>query len=252
MTNVPTAQFSQSVDEAIKRLISVEHFHAGSIVSMPVMYPSGAFVVLELSAQGGKVFVSDRGGGYQEAEYIGATRTYCREAERIASEAGIKFDGRDVFVAEVQIDRVEGAMAVVASCSSQAAALAAIRAADREEKVAKEALFDRLSDVFGHDGFEREVALLGASNHSWRVDARVRRGDSVAIFNSVTRQYVSAAGTAAKFYDLARLEIAPFRVAVVSSRNSMGDWYGVISAASDSVVEISAANDHFTRFRGAA
>ncbi len=247
-----TTPFVRSIEDAIKRLVTVEHFQAGSIVSMPVLYPSGASVVLELSAQQGRVFVSDRGGGYYEAELIGAARAFCREADRLAGEAGIKFDGREVFVAEVPIDRVEGAMAVVASCSSQAAAFAALRAADREEKSAREALFDRLADVFGKDGYEREVAVLGASNHRWRVDARVQRADAVAVFNSVTRQYTSAAGTAAKFYDLSRLEIAPYRVAVVASRNAMGDWYGVISSASDSVLEINAGNEQFARFARAA
>jgi hypothetical protein len=252
MTQVFDKPLSHTVDEAIKRLVSAEHFRAGSIVSMPVMYPSGASVVLEILSQAGRIFITDRGGAYQEAEFAGATRTFSREAEKVAADAGIKFDGRDMFVAEVPVDRVDGAMVVVAACSAQAAAITALRAAERDEKFAKEALFDKLTDVFGINGFERDAKLVGASNHSWRVDAIVRHDSSLAIFNSVTKRYISAAGTAAKFHDLARLEFAPKRVAVVSSKTDIGDWYGVISSASDAILEMGAANDQFFQLGAAA
>lgn len=245
-------QLSDIVDEAVRRLISVEHFQAGTIISMPVLYPSGATVTLELFMQKERVFISDRGGGYLEAEMIGASRVYAKEAQRIACEAGIKFDGQDMFVAEVPIDRINGALTVVASSSSQAASLAALRAADREEGDAKEALYERLSEVFGSSGYEKEVKLLGASNHSWRVDAVVKREDTSAVFNSVTKRYISAAGTAAKFHDLSRLELSPVCVAVVTTKADLGDWYGVISLASNSVLEINDANDQFMRFGKAA
>lgn len=252
MTEIVDKPLCHAVDEAIKRLVSVEHFHAGSLVSMPVTYPSGASVVLEITAQSGRVFITDRGGAYQEAEFAGATRVFSREAEKVAADAGIMFDGRDMFVIEVPIDRVDGAMVVVATCSAQAASLTALRAAERDEKFAKEALFDKLSDVFGRDGFERDAKIVGASNHCWRVDALVRHDGSLAIFNSVTKQFISAAGTAAKFHDLARLEFAPIRVAVVSNKSDIGDWYGVISSASDAIIELAAANDNFLKLVVAA
>jgi hypothetical protein len=65
------------------------------------------------------------------------------------------------------------------------------------------------------------------------------------VFNSVTKRYISAVGTAAKFHDFARLEIAPTRIAVVANREEIGDWIGVISSASDAVIEMAAANDQF-------
>jgi hypothetical protein len=253
VTLVAEKTLSSAVDEAIKCLISVEHFHAGTLVSVPVMYPSGASVVLEIFSQKDRVYVSDRGGAHQEAEFLGATRTFGRDAQRVAVEAGIKFDGRDMFVAEIPFDRIAGAMTVVADCSARAAALCAIRAAERDEKDAKDALFERLSDVFGPTGFERDVQMIGASNHKWRVDAVVMRPhDSPTLFNSVTRKYVSAAGTAAKFHDFARLETTPRRIAVVTNTAEIGDWIGVIASASDAVIELKASNDQFYRVGMAA
>jgi len=245
---VTATDFSSAVDRAIRALVRAEHYHAGSIVSMPVMYPSGASVVLELFAQGERVIVSDRGGGYQEAEFIGATRGFMREADKIARDAGIKFDGRDMFVAEVPFDRVEGAMTVVASCSALAAAQTAMKLAERDERDAKQTLFERLTDVFGSDGFDRDVPIIGASNHKWSVDAIVRASDDTPIiFNSVTKAYISATGTAAKFNDLGRLEIPPKRIAVITSLTAIGDWFGLISSASNAVIEMQAANDQFKR-----
>ena len=237
--------FSGAIDAAVKRLFSVEHFRAGSLVSIPVLYPSGASVVLEVTFSAGRVFISDRGGGHQEAEFIGATRMYAREALRVAAEAGIGFDGRDMFVTEVPIDSVSGAMAVVASCSANAANHCAQRASEREETDAKDALFEKLTAVYGKSGFEREIKMTGASNHEWKVDARVKHSHGQTIFNSVTKNYISATGTAAKFYDFSRLETPPRRVAVVTSKKELGDWIGVLANAADAVLEISAANDKF-------
>jgi hypothetical protein len=69
-----------------------------------------------------------------------------------------------MFVAEAPIDRINGALTVVAACSSQAAALCALRSSEREDKDAKEALYDKLSGVFWTLGFEKDVQLIGDSN----------------------------------------------------------------------------------------
>ena len=128
-----------------------------------------------------------------------------------------------------------------------------MRTAEREEMDAKDELFVRLSDVFGHSGFDRDVKLFGASNHRWRIDAAIiRSGTPAVLFNSVTPSYISAVGTAAKFNDLSRLEISPRRIAVATSFLSLKDWIGVVSSASDAVIEMKAANDQFSRLAAAA
>ena len=246
MTEVLTHSLTDAVNSAIKKLVTVEHFHAGSVVSLPVMYPSGASVTLEVALQAGRVFVSDRGGAHQEAEFLGATRYFMREAARLAQEAAIRFDGHDMFVAEAPIERLAGAMTVVATCSANAANATAFRAAERAERHARSELYDRLAAVYGPSGFEREVELVGSGSHKWRVDAQVKRSHSSAIFDSVTRSYVSVVGTAAKFHDIGRLEAPPRRIAVVTSEQDVISWIGVLAGASDAVIEMHAANDRFT------
>lgn len=252
MTQISEQSFTECLDAAIRKLTTMEHFGAGSIVSMPVLYPSGASVVLEISQQAGAVFVSDRGGGYQEAEFIGAIRQYHREAERMAMEAGILFDGRDMFVSGVPIDRIDGAMTVVAAASAHAAGVVATKVAERRERYAKEAMFEKLEDVFGASSFERDFEFIGASNHKWRVDAFIAGYERQIVFNSVINKYNSATGTAAKFYDLGRLEMAPRRIAVVASLAGFSDWYGLVSGTSDAVLELASANDQYRRAKEAA
>lgn len=252
MAPVSDGKLVEGVEAAIRRLVAVEHFRAGSIVSMPVLYPSGASVLLELSGRPSSVLVSDRGGGFHEADLMGAIRPFQREAERIAAGFGVRFDGRDIIAAEVPLDRLEGAMTLVAAASAQSASFAALKVAERQERNVREAMFEKLADAFGESGFERDIEFIGASNHKWRVDAMIPSGDRPVIFNSVTRSYVSAAGTAAKFFDLARLEAPPRRIAVVPSIAELGDWYGVVAGASDAVLELATANDKFRKVRNAA
>jgi hypothetical protein len=150
-----------------------------------------------------------------------------------------------MFVAEVPIDSVAGAMSIVASCSANAAMVCAMSFSEQENRYAKDILFDKLSEVYGEAGFDRDVHLFGASNHQWRVDAVIKKKSEIVIFNSVTNNYISATGTAAKFHDLSRLERVPRRIAVVTNKKDVGDWIGVLASASDFVLEMNAANDQF-------
>jgi hypothetical protein len=239
MSVLAEARLSRAVDDAIRGIVTTEHYRAGSIVSLPVLYPSGSSVLLEVTRHGDRLLVSDRGGGSQEAELMGATRYYKEPAERIATDAGIRFDGHSMFVVEVPIARLAGAMVVVANCSQDAAVFAAERLAESTEADAREILFARLSTVFRGWHVEKDARVIGASNHSWKVAVEVTNRDRRAIFEPVNRRYITIVGTAAKFHDLARLETPPARFAVVSSIQELGDYYGVVSDASDRVIESS-------------
>jgi hypothetical protein len=243
MSVLAEARLSQAVDDAIQGIVSAEHYQAGSIVSLPVLYPSGSTVLLEVTKHGDRLLVSDRGGGMQEAELMGATRHYKDAAERIATEAGVRFDGLSMFVVEVSIDRLAGAMVVVANCSQDAAVFAAERVAESTEADAREILFARLSAVFRGWHVEKDARVIGASNHPWKVAVEVVNRHRRAIFEPVNRRYITIVGTAAKFHDLARLETPPARFAMVGSIQELGDYYGVVSDASDRVVESSVSDN---------
>lgn len=251
MIDIIGQKISSQVDEAIRRLISAEHFQAGSLITMPVLYPSGSSVVLEITRQQNRCFVSDRGSGHQEAEMMGVLRGYTREAERIAVEAGVRFDGRDMFIAEVEFDNLAAAMEVVANCSQTAVAMCALRASEREVRDARELLFYRLQEVYPNREVIRDATVMGASSHQWKMAAMVKSDARAAVFEAVVNNHISVVGAAAKFHDLARLEVSPRRIAVIAPKGGIGDFYGVISPAADVVVEMIASRNKFEQLLAA-
>lgn len=237
---------SDGIDAAIRSLISVEHFSAGSLVTMPVLYPSGSSVVLEVTVQNGRCFVTDRGSGCLEAELMGvSTRAFNKEANRVAEDAGIQFNGHDMFVAEVGMDTLAGAMEVVASSSQMAVTISSMRIADKADRDAKEILVERLIEMYPSHEVVRDAEFIGSSNHTWKVAALVRTSSQTATFEAVTNHYNSIVGVAAKFHDIARLENSPRRIAVVKSMTALGDYLGVISPATTSVIELNASRKKF-------
>jgi hypothetical protein len=242
---------SANIETAIRNLISAEHFVAGSLVTMPVLYPSGSSVVLEITFQQGRYFVSDRGGGHHEAELMGVSRGFAREAERIAEDAGIRFDGRDMFVAEVGLDVLPGAMEVVANSSQMAVAFCAMRASERTERDARDILYHRLKEVYSNREVVKDAEVLGSSSHKWKIAALVREGGTTSLFEPVTNHYTSVVGIAAKFHDLARLENQPRRIAVVRNITALGDFIGVISPAASSIIEFAAPHSTYEKLLAA-
>lgn len=251
MAEIMERSIDRIVDEAVRSLANAEHFRAGSIVSMPVTYPSGSTVVVEIIANAGRCFVSDRGGAFQEAEMFGSVRSFKKEAERVAESAGIRFDGRDMFVAEVSLDHLSGAMIVVANCSAEAAKAAALRAADRAENDDKEELFHRLSSLYRSRDVQKD-AQLQASRREWKVSVAVFGGPKIAIFEPVSGAYISAVGTTAKFQDFAGIERPPARFGVIKSVRDLGDFYGLVAGASTNLITSTSPDSVFERMLEAA
>lgn len=251
MAEVAHQTHANAVEEAVKKLVRIEEFIGATLVSMPVLYPSGASVMLEISGDHDQYFVSDRAGGYLEAELMGGQRIYAREAARAASGAGIGFDGRNMFFAEAQMSSLPAVMKVVAHCSQIAANSCALRMSEKIKSDIGQRLYERLVAVFSEPRVARDVEVVGASTHDWRVSAVVSGPHKKVVFDAVTPHPTSAVWTAAKFGDIARLDPPPSRVAVVSSRKDVGDMIGVISPSATAIIELTASNDAFERLEAA-
>jgi hypothetical protein len=150
-----------------------------------------------------------------------------------------------MFVAEVDIDRLPGAMEVVANSSHLAVSMCALRASEREARDARERLYDRLSEVYPTKEIVRDASVMGASSHSWKLAALVKDAGRTSVFEAVVSNHISVVGAAAKFHDLARLEHSPRRIAVIATRDGIGDFYGVIAPAASAVIEIGSPRAKF-------
>jgi hypothetical protein len=198
------------------------------------MYPSGSMAVVRVDVQGpDRHFVTDMGSGYLEAEMMGTSLIYARNAAPIAEHAGIRFDHHSFSIVGVSRDQLAGAIIVVANASHQAVALTAYKQSERKIAEDEERLYERLVKVFTQPRVSRHAAMVGASNTSWRVSNVVQLGNKTTVFEPVSRHPNSITTATAKFHDFARLDHPPNRVAVVESKEALGTYLGVLAQAAN-------------------
>src|SRR5215213_86393 len=225
-------RFADMVESVARELVTTEHFGTASVVKTPLLYPSGAGVVVEVSEHGPRYFVTDMGYGYQECEMNGASTFYSNSARQLAEHYGIRFDNQAFFVAEATREQLPGAVVTVANCSCEATARAIYRAAERRSDEDADKLYVKLKQAFPKNAVERDQEFAGSSNHKWNVAAIVRSGPRVALFEAVNKAHVSVVTAATKFHDIGRLETPPIRIAVVKNKAELGDLFNVIAQAS--------------------
>lgn len=231
--------------------MTTEHFGSGSLIKTRLMYPSGACAVVQITQQGDRFFVSDMGLGHQEAEMIGASTLYANSARGLADHYGIRFDNQAFFVAEASRDQLARATTIVANCSSEAAALAAYRAAERKFEEETDVLYKRLATVFPKREIERDIEFVGSSTHRWKIATIVRHGSHIALFEPVSKHPVSVVTTAAKFHDIARLDNPPGRISVVRKKADFGNLINVLAQAG-SVIDFDAPKETLLKIAEAA
>lgn len=179
----------------------------------------------------GEFFVSDLGMGYQEADMMGASLSFSRQARVIAEEAGVGFDNRAFFIIKASQDQLAGAIIAIGNCSLEAVTIAAMKMSER--KVADEAdiLYERLLRIFTPPRVDRNVDMRGASNTKWSVATIVRVDKKQTVFEPVINHRNSVASVATKFHDLSLLADPPERVAVVRKKEELGTLLGVLAQA---------------------
>lgn len=243
--------FKRLVDEVAANLAVALHQPEGSYVRTPILYPSGATVVVRVEMVGNSFRVSDMGGGYAEAESMGAAAGFARQAKIVAEASGLVFDQHAFVVSDASRDQLIGAVIAVANCSQEAAHVTATRHVEKKAHDANERVYKRLVSVFTPEHVQRDVEVAGASNTKWHVGALVTVDHKKAVFEAVTRHRNSVVSAAVKFHDFARLEKPPARIAVVDKKADFGTLLGVISQAAQ-VVEESASAQTLQRLAKAA
>ncbi len=232
-----TAAFRETVESAARQLVSVEEVSGAQHVATPLMYVSGASVVVRVEAAGSEYIVTDFGAGHQEAEWLGGEHIYRRAARAIAETTGVAFDHFAFIVARVSRDQIAGAIASVANCSQEAVLITSTRVAEKRAKDDAAELYDRLSDLFTPRAVTRDAHLVGASSTEWHVASLVRLDDRQVAFEAVTKHPNSIVYAATKFSDLSRLRNPPGRIAVVHRKAELRTYLDVLSQSSSDVIE---------------
>jgi hypothetical protein len=255
-----STQFARLVDTVAREIVATEHQENGSFIRLPLLYPSGATVVVRVERGDNRYFVSDWGLGYQETDLYGAGSFYTRHARPIAEKAGVGFDNQSFFIVEATREQLPGAVVTIGNCSQEAAMRAADALAEKTFEDSKERLYERLVRVFARPHVSstklvrKNVRVIGHSSTDWPIATIVHLPDArrSTIFEPVTKHHNSVAHAAMKFNDIARLgSDAPNRVAVVHRKKELGTFLGVLSQSA-SVIEDDASDETFSRLAEAA
>lgn len=244
-------EFRKAVNEVAKQLVSTEHRQGMSFVSVPLTYPSGAGVVVRVADAYPDFFVSDYGVGFEEAEMMGGSTIFSRQAPNIAKNSGVGYDQRAFFVMKASRDQLPGAIVAVANCSLEAVTMTAFKLAEKKHAEDAEFLYNKLVSVFDKSAVARDVPILGHSNTEWHVSTFVKRSGRSAIFEPVSKHHTSVFAAATKFHDISLNKNAPRLVSVVKSKADFDTYLGILSQSS-SVIETGASSDVFRRIAEAA
>jgi hypothetical protein len=234
---ITKSAISSVVEDEVRGLVSTAHRPEGSFVNLPILYPSGSGVVVRISGGPNTYFVTDFGLGYTEADFMGATRIYLRQARGVSESAGVRFDDHAFFAVEVPRDRIAGAIVTIANCSSEAVALTAFKLAEKAKTDASDRLIERLESAFGRNEILHDKKVVGASNHEWEFTAAIQQDGHESLFEFATKHPNSIASVAMKMSDIAHLENAPRRIVMVHNKPELGTYLSVLNRSADVIDE---------------
>jgi hypothetical protein len=234
MIRLAENEFRGIVEAVAQQLVTIEHDPDGSFIKTPILYPSGAGVVVKIADERGRFFVSDMGLGFEEADMMGAAPIFVRHAQSVAERAGIQFDQHAFFTMHVSREQLSAAIVIVANCSQEAVALTAYKVAERKAEEDIERLYEKLVRVFDKRHVTKNAPIVGESDTTWHVAAMVRLERKRAAFEFVTKHPISVASAHTKFSDIAALGAkAPTRVAVVHKRREFGTYLTVLQRSAN-------------------
>lgn len=245
--------YRQAIEIAAKQLVATDHRDGVSYIKVPLIFPSGSTVVVRVADAHPHFFVSDYGAGHEEADMMGAAYIYTRYGRAIADRAGVGFDHHAFFVMKASKDQLPGAVVTVANCALEAVTVAVYKLEERKQQDDADALYKRLVRVFQprHVGVAKDVMVTGRSNTKWRISALVEGASHKTVFEPVSNHHVSIFAASTKFHDIAGLEQAPGRVAIVHNKTEL-DTYLAVLAQDANVIERSVSDDVIVRLAEAA
>lgn len=243
--------FREAIESVTREIIVAEHRKGCSYIKTPLLYPGGSTVVVRINDGYPEFFVTDFGAGYSEAEMMGASAIFARHSREIADHAGIGFDSHSFFVAKATRQQLPGVVVTVANCSQEAVAVAAYRLAERRFSDDTEKLYERLVRVFPRGKVARDAEVIGQSNTRWHVATLVQGDMRKTIFEPVSSHHTSIFAASTKFRDIAEIDNAPGRVAIVRKKAELKTYLAVLSRSAN-VIERDAPNETLVRLATAA
>lgn len=245
-------ELQSRIAQAVERLMGRRERAGGQVhVSVPVTYPSGASVVVEIEQNADRIWVSDMGAGILEAEMMGAQESYQQLARKKADEFGVGYDNRAMFVLWAPSGRLESAIVCVANASAQAAADAVRHASEAQSRRQNALVFERVKRIFGERHVSRTAEIYGRRS-SWEAHNVVLFPDSHrAVFEPMAAHPNSVSAKFLMFSDLRDAELDVSLNAVVESLDSLDRKSQMVGDVAN-IIELRAADDLYRRYGRAA
>lgn len=238
---VSLAEISASI---APKLVSCKSWGDASFISLPLVYPGGAFVTVRLTFASGGIRVSDAGFAYREADSFGAGRSFSRTAKTIAEMHDVLVGSRTIYV-DVPANEVERAIFDVSATSHAVAERIVSRISDDGAVSISDELHERLDNLFPQS-VDYESTVTGASLTEWDVSAVTKLESKAAVFQIVANYPVAVFRASTAFHDIGALDNPPTLISVVVSKNAMGKNYGLLAQAGR-VIEIGQGDDVYRR-----
>lgn len=238
------ASIQKLTDTITAGMVSARHWHDASFVNMPMVYPSGGRVTVQISRVKNGIRVSDSGFAYREADFLGAGRSFGKTAATVADVYEVQAGKRSLYT-DVSASELQRAIYDVSAASHLVAQRIVTRAMEGTEATLSDALVDRLDRLFS-DNVRYEDKITGASATEWEVSAIASINGHNAVFQAVSQYPTSIYKASTAFHDLANLDNPPSLISVVSSKAELGNSLSLLSQAGR-VIEVSQSDDVFLR-----
>lgn len=206
--------------EVARALIKISEYNGTARLSLPLLYPGGSMVAVEISKLRDSFLVTDAGIARREAGLLGGERTFLRIAKDVADRFGVRFDQNMIFELEVSSNDLVMVVAAVANAAKTAVEETAMHLAVVQHADYRASLWNRLEVIHGKTRVERNIHIRGSSD-SWEFDAAVKRDRHVSVFEIVVPNANAVNSAVTKFLDIRDLgKQAPNRVAVLTNKDA--------------------------------
>lgn len=217
ITNLSIGEIAEHVARA---LIKISARDGTARLSLPLLYPGGSMVAVEISKLRDAFLVTDAGIARREAGLLGGERTFLRIAKDVADRFGVRFDQNMIFEFEVSGDDLVIVVAAIANAAKTAVEETAMHLAVVQHADYRAALWSRLEVIHGKTRVERSIHIRGSSD-SWEFDAAVKRDKRISVFEIVVPNANAVNSAVTKFLDVKDLgKNAPNRVAVLTNKDT--------------------------------
>lgn len=219
MTAVTGVTIRKIAEQVARALVKITEHKGTARLSLPLLYPGGSMVAVEISKLRDSFLVTDAGIARREAGLLGGERTFLRIAKEVAERFGVRFDHNMIFQLEVSGDDLVVVIAAVANAAKTAVEETAMHLAVVQHADYRASLWTRLETIHGKNKVERNIHIRGSSDQ-WEFDAAVRRGQHLSVFEIVVPNANAVNSAVTKFLDIRDLgKQAPGRVAILTNKD---------------------------------